>query len=471
MEKEYKDINELLQDSEIMAEEKILKLKKKIISVPKWKGENGLERHYDPKKHPVMDKAVYPDVVVDGKREKVTRVAIGLQKLAVKRMTELVCGIPIQRISKPRNKKQEEVAVFIDKVLKKNRINSVDIKRCRRLFASCEVMTLWYAVEHRNKLYGVDSPLKIRCRNYSPMDGDELYPLFDDTGDLVAISVAYSRRDEYKNTEFFDTYTDSRYIKYVKRDGGDWEEEVNEKTTLGKIPAVYVYRPEPIYEDTSHNIYEMEWSLSRNGNYLRENSRPIFGVFADEAIRYGDEKSPNEASKSVVQFPKGSTANYITWQQAIESLKYQISTLRSLFFTELQLPDWSYEKMSQLALSGESRKQMFIDAQLKVVDESGDLLDFLDREVNVVKSFAKVIFGPSYEADIDELEVEVIVTPYKIEDDDEKAKGLMLANGGEPLMSQRESIVLYGRSTDVEQTLAEIQEQKAVNVLQGEAGF
>ena len=189
-----------------------------------------------------------------------------------------------------------------------------------------------------------------------------------------------------------------------------------------------MWRPTPIWEDTSKTVYEIEWALSRNGNYLRQNSKPLFVVFADEAISYGDEKIPNKEFRSIMQYPKGSTAQYITWQQAVENLKYYVGELRSMFFTQLQLPDWSYEKMSQQALSGESRKQMFIDAQLKVKDESGRLIEFFDREMNVIKAFLKV-------------------------------NNLMAANGGEPIMSQRESIELFGHSDDVDKTLKEIAEQ------------
>ena len=75
-----------------------------------------------------------------------------------------------------------------------------------------------------------------------------------------------------------------------------------------------------------------------------------------------------------MQYPQGSNAQYVTWQQAVENLKYYTNELRSMFFTQLQLPDWSYEMMSSIALCGESRKQLFIDAQMKVKDESGRLL-------------------------------------------------------------------------------------------------
>ena len=116
--------------------------------------------------------------------------------------------------------------------------------------------------------------------------------------------------------------------------------------------------------------------------------------------------------------------------------------------------------MSQQALSGESRKQMFIDAQLKVKDESGRLIEFFDREMNVVKTFLKAALGKAYESDIDGLKVDMVITPFAITDEADTVNVLMSANGGEPIMSQRESIERYGHSDDVDKTMAEIAEQK-----------
>ena len=39
----------------------------------------------------------------------------------------------------------------------------------------------------------------------------------------------------------------------------------------------------------------------------------------------------------------------------------------------------------------------------------------------------------------------------------------MTANGGKPLMSQRESIERYGQSDDVDKTLQEIKEEEALD--------
>ena len=441
------------------AKEIIKALKQKSVSIPAWSGKDGLQSEYDPKQHPVMNKAKYPDIVTDGRILPVTRITCDLQRLAAKRMSELVCGIPVKRVYKPANEKQKEVAGYLEAIFSRNRIDSVNNERLNMLFASCEVMTLWYAVEQPNTQYGFDTKLKIRCRNLSPMQGDELYPLFDEYGDLIALSIDYTRTENEKCMQYFDTYTSTQHFKWQLQDG-EWKELQNENILLGKIPAVYAYRPTPIWEDTSKTVYEIEWALSRNGNYLRENSKPLFVVFADQQIQYGDEGDLDKEFRSVMQYPQGSNAQYITWQQAVDNLKFYVEQLRSMFFTQLQLPDWNYDKMSQHALSGESRKQLFIDAQLKVKDESGRLLEFFDREINVVKAFLTAVLGESYRVDIEALQVETQITPFTINDDKDTINNLMAANGGKAIMSQRESIEIYGRSDDVEQTLKEIAEQE-----------
>ena len=465
-------INELLNDESVSIEDKLAALKQKGIDVPAWAGRKNLEGQYDPKYHPVMDKTQYPDTVTGDGIERVTRVALDLQRLAVKRMTELCVGIPVKRIYKPTDEKQKDVARYLEAILVRNRIDTLNIERLNMLFAGCEVLTLWYATEDKNNVYGFDSPLKFRCRNFSPMLGDALYPLFDEYGDLVALSVGYTRKVGKAKVNYFDAYTDSLHVKYSDQGEGRWVEVVREQTTLGKIPAVYMYRPTPIWEGTSDTVYEIEMALSRNGNYLRKNSKPLFIVMADEIISYGDEKSQDREFRSVMQYPANAKAEYVTWAQAVDNLKFFVDSLRSLFFTQLQLPDWSYEKMSQQALSGESRKQLFIDAQMKVTDESGRLLEFFDRELNVAKAFLKSVL-PSHTDAIDALIVETKITPFSIGDQQEQINMLITANGGLPIMSQREAIEALGHSEDVDRTMQEIAEQQqgdVFNPAQGAVG-
>ena len=87
-------------------------------------------------------------------------------------------------------------------------------------------------------------------------------------------------------------------------------------------------------------------------------------------------------------------------------------------------------------MSGESRKQLFIDAQLKVKDESGRLLEFYDREMNVVKAFLKTMTAESMHKDIDALQIETEINPFTITDDKDTISNIMTATGGKAIMSQ-----------------------------------
>lgn len=433
-------------------------LTQKTISIPKW---DYLRREYDSELHPVMNKAIYPDVVRSSNEiEQVTRVTLDFQRLAVKRMTELCFGIPVKRVASSDNQTQKDISTIIEAIFMRNRIDNVNIERANLLFSGCEVLTLWYAKEDRNTIYGIDSPIKIRCKNFSPVYNDELYPFFDEYGDMVAMSVKYKRKRLDETITLFDCYTADRHIKLEQGEKTDWQIVEDEKISLGKIPAVYCYRPTPVWENTSKLVYEMEWTLSRNGNYIRKNSKPLFGIFADENIELNKELTENQEFRSILQFPMGSSAQYITWQQSIESIKFQIDELKQMFFTQLQLPDFSFESMKSTPMSGEARKQLFIDAQLKVKDESGRLLEMLDREVNVVKQFVKLML-PQYANEIDALQIENRITPFTITDESDKITNYVTATGGKAIMSQIQAIRELGLSSDPDRTLQEIQEDSA----------
>lgn len=440
-------------------------LRQKTYTPPSWEK---LKKEYYPFLHPVITDTDYKDEYDDETDtwDRKTRITYALQMLATKRMTELTFGIPVQRVYYPQNDRQKELQQYIENIFKRNRIDSVNIERGNMLFASCEVMTLWYAVEQRHNTYGFDSNIKLRCRTFSPMSGDAIYPLFDEYGDLIALSIEYTRTDGEDTNNYFDMYTATRHVKWSNANSDEMQIVENEDTSaIGKIPAVYIVRKYPIWEDTSRMVYEMEWSISRNGNYLRKNSKPVFVVAATEDIPFGQEKSEKKEFRTVLQIPQGATANYVTWSGAIENLKYSIDELREMFFTQLQLPDWSYEKMKSTPMSGEARKQLFIDCQMKVKDESGRILESLDREVNVVKAYLKVML-PGDAADIDALEVENVITPFQINDERETITNIMTATGGKAIMSQREGVELYGHSKDVDKTMEELQAADMSNLFE-----
>lgn len=123
------------------------------------------------------------------------------------------------------------------------------------------------------------------------------------------------------------------------------------------------------------------------------------------------------------------------------------------------------ENMKATPMSGEARKMMFIDAQMKVTDESGIWLEFFDREINVVRAFMKKMY-PRLAKAIDSLQVEVIITPYQIRDEAERINNLSNATGGKPIMSQKTAIANLGYVDDVKEELEQIKSETTVNLFE-----
>ena len=436
-------------------------LKYKTVVVKPWAN---LRKEYEPKEHPVMTDKNYRDKVTKKGIEKVTRLTLGLQKLAVKRMTELMFAIPVQRVYNPVSEQEKTVAKIMEAIFLKNRVNSLNIERGKSLFASCETITLWYSQEQPTVYAGQKSLLKLRCKNYSPMNGDSLYPLFDEYDDMIALSIEYTRKEGNRTITYFDTYTADEHIRWRTENGGTVE-ELRESVELGKITGIYIHRDEPIWEDQSPNVYEGEWTLSRNGNYIRKNARPNWVVFSDKKVNHGNEPTNDNAGRNVLQYGQNDKAEYKTWQQAIDSIKFHIDEIKRNFFMELQLPDMSMENMKATPMSGEARKMMFIDAQLKVTDESGIWIEFFDREINVIRAFMKKMY-PTLSAAIDSLQVDVVITPYQIRDEAERITNLTNATNGKAIMSQRTAVANLGYVDDIDEELAQIAKESTVSLFE-----
>lgn len=424
-------------------------LKDKDFIPPKW---SDLVKEYDPTQHPVMNKSKYPDGISEaGMPIPVSRVTHALQKLAVDRTTEITFATPAKRNYHldEASEQQNKIRAYIEDILHSVRIDSVNLERAKCYYASCEFATIWYTVQKPTTYDGDIFQQKLRTRTFSPMQGEELYPLFDDSGDLVAVSIESKSND--KKTTYFDTYTDTRHIQWVSHGEGTPERTIDEVITIGKIPLVYLVRPLPIWEHTSPIVYEMEWTQSRNGNYIQQNAKPLLGIFADREIPVGDDPHAGDPNQGlgIYQFPQGADVRYITWQQATESTKFHIDELRKNFFTTLQLPDWSYDNMKSTPMSGEARKQLFIDAHLKARREAGPWEELLEREVNIIKAYLRDWLPTEWQTDIDAVLVDCEIQPFAITEERDRINNIATAKGA-GILSTPEAVKRLGWVRDVE---------------------
>lgn len=419
-----------------------------------------LVNDYEPKKHGIVtDVTNRKDKIHgNGKVDKAARIYVGLEKLLVSRMTEFMCAIPVKRVYQniDDNPTRQEIAKAIEAIYKYARINAENIKRIRAYFASCEVFTIWYTVKQDNTLYGFNSKYKLKCKTYSPMDGVKLYPYMDALGDMLAMSFEYSVKNGNEMETYFETYTADRHYKW-KQQGMGWKAEIDgEEIVIHKIPGVYAWRPAPIYDGLTVIREEIEYTLSRNSDTIAYNAAPVLKVVG--ALQGEEHKG---SAQRIFRVENGGDVAYVAWQQAIEAVKYHVSELLKMYWTQSQMPDVSFDNMATLGSIGyDARQTLFTDAHLKVGDEKGVLEEAFERETNVIKAFLKEM-NTAWASEIDNVEVEHIISPFIQNDEKAEIDKWMAASGGKPVMSQLEAITNLGLSDDPAGTLEQINKESA----------
>ena len=420
-----------------------------------------LKKQYEESEHVIVhDRVGRKDKVRKDGIERASRIHIGLEKLLVNRMTEFMFAIPVRRIySNVNDKDISAVTRAIDSIYKHARIDRENLRRAKYYFAACEFVTIWYTVQSPNSLYGFNSQYKLKCRSYSPMDGCSIYPVFNEYDDLVAISIEQTHT--LSNTEemyVFETYTSQRHVRWVRQRGTDLKKDVDEKISLMKIPAVYGYRKTPIFHGVSHLREEIEYTLSRNSDVIAYNSAPILKVSG--SIQGQEVKGE---SRRIMRVENGGDISYVSWGQSIEALKFQVDTLLKLFWQQSQMPDISFENMKGLGNIGyDARKTLLSDAHLKVGEESGAWIEYLEREFNVIKAFLAQL-NTGWASLMDSVECEHVITPFVQDDEAAEISKWSTYCGGKAVGSQIDAIRQLGISTDPERTLNEIRQEEAAS--------
>lgn len=436
----------------------------------------------DPKMHDIMnpllrkDKKVRVDVdedadsakkiiTTDGeaiatRTEKVARIAIALQKLIIKRAVSFCFGNPVAYNATPTDESQAMVLHALKRILSDVKTNSLNRRIGRAIFGYKECAELWYPVEKPHNKYGFPSKFKLRCAIFSPAFGDELFPYFDNSGDMVAFSRSFSRKDtKGVLTSYFETYTDEEHWLWQTNGVGAAATLVDgfpKAVAIGKIPVVYGYQPHFETEDVDKLIDRLELLLSNFADTNDYHASPK--IFVTGQINGWTKKGESGA---VIEGEPGSTMQYVSWANAPEAVKLEIETLLKLIYTITQTPDISFDSVKGLgAVSGIALKLLFMDAHLKVQDKREIFDDFLQRRANILMAYIAQ-FNTTLASACDELEVEPEITPYILTNEMDDLAYWMTANGNKAVISQEESIEMAGISGNAALTMQKIKDQTA----------
>lgn len=395
---------------------------------------------------------------VNFRTEKVARVAIALQKLIIKRAVSFCFGNPPKYNATPQNDNEQAVLYALNRILVDVKSKSMNRKIARAIFGFKECAEYWYTVpvNKSHSKYGFPAQHKLRCALFSPEYGDTLYPYFDETGDMVAFSRAFSRKDDNGNAvDYFETFTDKEHWLWMNgANGYEAAPGYPKPIAIGKIPVIYGHQPYFETEDVDKLIDRLEHLLSNFADTNDYHASPK--IFTTGQINGWSKKGESGA---VIEGEEGATMQYVSWQNAPESVKLEIETLLKLIYTISQTPDISFDAVKGLgAISGVALKLLFMDAHLKVQDKGEIFDDYLQRRVNVILAYIGQI-NTTLEKDCENIIVEPELVPYMLVDELEELNYWLTANGNKPVISQEESVEGAGISKNVAATMQKIKDQ------------
>ena len=456
-------VSEITKTEDADASIKILKFNATDLSIEEYK------KQYRVDGHKVLDKTVRQDKLVkidenEVRSEPVGRIPISFQKKIVSTATSFAFGNPVELHAEPKNDNEKKVLEAIDTIFDDNKIDSFNRRMCKDILRCTQFAEIWHISEQAEIFddYGFPTKMKLRVTPISPWDDNRLYPFFDLNGDMIAFSRHFSYKEiDGKITEYFETYTDEEIVIWQKKQGDKFMQLKKSNNQIKKIPVVFGKDDNVDWADVQQLIERLEYLLSNFADTNDYHGSPT--IFIQGNIQGFAKKGE---SGKIIQGDNGSTAQYLSWANAPESVKLEIETLFKLIFSLTQTPDISFESVKGLgSISGVALKMLFLDAHLKVKDKQSIFDDYLKRRVNIVKAFIGQM-STQLAKDAKSLKITPKIVPFMVMDDKEKIDNLLAANGNQPLISQKNSIAQSGLVDDAEQEYEAIQKElQAQNTL------
>lgn len=396
------------------------------------------------------------------------RIAIPLEQDIVNIQTAFTVGTEPKLNCTP---EESEKGLFetLKVILRKNKVKYQNRRIVRSWLSEQECAEYWYVSKDDGfwaKLMSkvamafgkVNPQYKLRSVLWSPFRGDKLYPFFNEENDLVGFSREYVKKDiEGNEISCFMTITSKKVYEWEFT--SEWSQK-EYAHGFDKLPVLYCYRPEAYCEKIKTIRVRIEKLLSNYADCIDYHFFPILKLFGDVSNLSGNFKN------RVVQLSgNGADAQYLTWNQASETVKLELENLFEEAYSMTNTPRIMPEALHQLgsSFSGVSFRYMFMGAHLSVENHAEDMGEFFQRRINfLIHAIGKV--NTALEKASDTIDVEVEVQPYMIDSiSDNVATAVSAVNGG--VWSRKEGIMFCGNVDRVDEVYKEIMEEKEEQAL------
>jgi SPP1 family phage portal protein len=378
------------------------------------------------------------------KKVEVAKLVIPFQKKIVNSATAFLFGRPVKIIKSNPEKEYDDPYDTFTNLWKNLKLDYHNRKLARRLFIETRVAELFY-IRIVGEDEAADDPSKkaekkIGVKLLSRSEGDEIYPVWDDYGDMVAFIRKYEYKSGDETYEKVEIYTDK--FNYFCTKDGEWNVK-KVANPYGKIPVVWYEQERPEWYDVQTLIDRIEMLLSKNSD-----ANDYFGSPA--IVTKGKLKSAPDkgevgkffeieptVSEGSIEF---GDISYLTWDMAPEAIKLEYEILKDLIYSQTSTPDLSFNNVKGIgAISGVAMRFMFWDSILKANDKQEIFGEGLLRRCNILKRMLSV-YDVKNNSAVDKLDLSIEFTENLPQNTGELIDMLIAATGGNSIMS-RESAV------------------------------
>ena len=448
---------------------------------------HALYNDWNPNKHEiVIDEEKYPKIKITTKpEERITdpstgkeyvepavkkevepnRIALPIEQDIVNLQTAFTVGTEPVLDCQP-DQSEESLLSALKQVFKKNKLKYQNKKLVRAWLAEQEVAEYWYVVKDDGfwaklkrkvtEIFGKSKPeYRLKSALWSPFRGDKLYPFYNDNGDLVALSREYKKKD-LDDVEITCFMTITKDMVYQWELTSNWTDKGTFAHGFKKMPVIYMYRPEAYCEKIKSLRVRLEKLLSNYADCIDYHFFPILMLFGDVQNFSGEFKN------RVVQLTgQGANAQYLTWNQASETVKYEAETLFSQIYSLTNTPRISFDSLKGAgsAVSGVAFDYVFMSTHLNVENLNETVGEFMQRRVNFLVSALGSVNTTLEEAS-ETIDVDVQMQPYRLEDIKDKIDTAIKAKDGE-IWSQQRAITFVGNVDEIQEEIEQIKEEQA----------
>ena len=443
---------------------------------------------WDSSKHEIItDKEKYPDrkvlekeaekvfdektgktyeIEAQYKTELVNRISIPLEQDIVNIQTAFTVGTEPSIDCTPIDDDEKKLLDAVKAVFKSNKIKYQNKKIVRSWLSEQEVAEYWYVTDDdsfwakfwkkvKTTFGGKVKPTKkLKSVLWSPFRGDKLYPFFNDEGALVAFSREYKKKlmDDSEVTCFM-TITDKAVYQWDLAKG--YEERTVFAHGFPKLPVIYAYRSEAYCKKIKTFRVRLEKLLSNYADCIDYHFFPLLKLVGDVEGFVGKNKD-----KIVKLTGQGADAQYLTWNQVPETIRFEAETLTNNAYDMSNTPRISFETLKGVGkASGTAFRFMFMGAHMAVENHGEIIGEFLQRRVNFIVSALGSINPTEFSKASQTIDIETELVPYMIDDlNDKVTTAVSAVSGG--IWSTREGIMFAGNADRVEEELAEIKEEQ-----------